>query len=86
LHKKGCFTNCDKTNSVMNYNELEVKSIGGLFGNSFQLVLGHFMMRLIIDSLNSSAVLNWSDDAPEINNRARAGDVARGRRKRCPCH
>ncbi len=32
LHKKGCFTNCDKTNSVMNYNELEVKSIGGLFG------------------------------------------------------
>ena len=85
MHQKGCFTNCDKTNSVMNYNELEVKSIGGLFGNSFQLVLGHFMMRLIIDSLNSSAVLNWSDDTPEINNRARAGDVARRRRKRRPC-
>jgi hypothetical protein len=75
LHKKGCFTNCDKTNSVMNYNELEVKSIGGLFGNSFQLVPSHFTMRLVIDSFNFAALLHWSDYAPEINNRASAADV-----------
>jgi len=56
LHQKGCFTNCDKTNSVLNYNELEVKSIGGLFGNSFQLVLGHFPMRIIIDSVDFTAI------------------------------
>jgi hypothetical protein len=75
LHQKGCFTNCDKTNSVMNYNELEVKSIGGLFGNSFQLVLSHFTMRFVIDSFNFAALLHWSDYAPEINNRASAADV-----------
>jgi hypothetical protein len=82
LHQKGSFTNCDKTNSVMNYNELKVKSIGGLFGNSFQLVLSHFPMRLVIDSFNFVALLHWSDYAPEINNRASAADVAWLCRKR----
>jgi len=47
-----------------------------------QLVLGHFTMRLVIDSLNFAAILDWSDYAPEINNCARAGDVVRPRRKR----
>ena len=74
--KKGCFPNCDKTNPVMNDDELKPKSLRGLFGNSFQLVLGHFTMRLVIDSLNFAAILDWSDYAPEINNCARAGDVA----------
>src|SRR5215204_1942947 len=78
--KKGCFTDCDKTNPVMKDNELKLKSLCGLFGNSFQLVLGHFTMRLVIDSLNFAAILDWSDYAPEINNRASADDVA------CPCH
>src|SRR5689334_6302820 len=50
--EKGCFTNRDKTNPMMNDNELKPKSLRGLFGNSFQLVLGHFRMRIIIDSLN----------------------------------
>ena len=47
--KKGWFSNCDKTNSVMNDNELKPKSLCGLLGNSFQLVLCHFTMRLVID-------------------------------------
>ena len=84
--KKGCFPNCDKTNPVMNDNELKPKSLCGLFGNSFQLVLGHFTMRLVIDSLNFAAILDWSDYAPEINNCARAGDGAHPRRKRRLCH
>ena len=84
--KKGCFPNCDKTNLVMNDDELEPKSLCGLFGNSFQLVFGHFTMRLVIDSLNFAAILDWSDYAPEIDNRARAGDVADPRRKRRLCH
>ena len=46
--KKGWFSNCDKSNSMVNDNELESKSLCGLFGNSFQLVLGHFPMRIII--------------------------------------
>ena len=84
--KKGWFSNGDKSNSMVNDNELEPKSLCGLFGNSFQLVLGHFPMRIIIDSLNFAAILDWSDYAPKINNRASAGDVAHPRRKRRLCH
>ena len=84
--KKGWFSNFDKTDSVMKDNELKPKSLCGLFGNSFQLVLGHFTMRLVIDSLNFAAILDWPDCAPEINNCARAGDVAHPRRKRRLCH
>ena len=59
--KKGWFSNCDKSNPVMNDNELKPKSLCGLFGNSFQLVLGHFPMRIIIDSVNFAAIFDWSD-------------------------
>jgi hypothetical protein len=71
---------------MMNDNSLKPESLCGLFGKSFQLVLGHFTMRLVIDSLNFSAILDWSDYAPEVNNCARAGDVARPSRKRRLCH
>ena len=50
--KKGGFSNCDKTNPVMNDNELKSKSFCGLVGNSFQLVLGHCTVRLVIDPLD----------------------------------
>src|SRR5262249_47435360 len=85
-HKKGWFSNCDKTDPVTKNYELKPKSLCGLFGNSFQLVLGHFTMRLLIDSLNFAAILDWSDYAPEINNRARAADVAPLHWKRRLCH
>jgi hypothetical protein len=84
--KEGWFSNFDKTDSVMKDNELKPKSPCGLFGNSFQLVLGHFTMRVVIDSLNFAAILDRPDYAPEINNCARAGDVAHPRRKRRLCH
>jgi hypothetical protein len=84
--KKGWFSNCDKSNSMVNDNALEPKSLCGLFGNSFQLVLGHFPMRIIIDSLNLAAILDWSDYAAKINNRSSAGDVAHSRRERLECH
>ena len=70
----------------MNYNELEPKSLCGLFGNSFQLMLGHFPMRIIIDSVDFAAILDSSDYAPKIHDRASAGDVACPRRKRLLCH
>lgn len=86
--EKRWFSNGDKTKSVMNDNELKSKSLCGLLGNSFQLVLGHFTMGLVIDSLNFAAILDWSDYAPKINKCARADgvDVARPRRKRRGCH
>ena len=84
--KKRWFPNCDKTNSVMNDNEHKPKLLCGLFGNLSQLVLGHFRMRIIIDSVDFAAIFNRSDDAPEIDDRARAGDVTRGGRKRRLCH
>ena len=49
-------------------------------------MLGHFVMGVIIDSLNFAAILDWSDYAPEINNCAGSGDVAHPRRKRRLCH
>jgi aminopeptidase-like protein len=71
---------------MMNDNEPKPKSLCGLFDNSFQLVLGHFMVRLVIDTFNFAAILDWSDYAPEINNGARAGYVAHPRLKRRLCH
>jgi hypothetical protein len=84
--KEGWFSNRDKSNSMVNDNALEPKSLSGLFGNSFQLVLGHFPVRVIIDSLNLAAILDWSDYAAKINNRTGTGDVAHPRRKRRLCH
>jgi hypothetical protein len=84
--EKGRFSDCNKSSPMMNDDSLKLKPLSGLFGNSFQLVLGHFMMRLIIDSLDFAAILDWSDHAPEINNCARAGHVAPRRHKRRPCH
>jgi len=80
--KKGCFSNCNKTSPMMDDNSLQPKPLCSLFGNSFQLVHRHFTMRLVIDSLNFSAILDWSDYAQEINNRTRAGDAAPPRRQR----
>src|SRR5262249_6563814 len=70
----------------MNNNQPESKPLCGLFGNSFQLVLSHFMMSLVIYSLDFAAVLHWSYYAPEINNRARAYNVASRRHQRHMCH
>src|SRR5262245_29922947 len=66
----------------MNNNALKPELFYGLVGDSFQLMLSHFTMRLIIDSLNFAAIFEWSYYAPEINNCAGAGDVANLRRKR----
>ena len=72
----------------MNDNELKPKSLGSLFANSFQLVLSHFTIRVVIDPLNFAAILDWSDYAPKINKCARADgvDVARPRCQRRGCH
>ena len=51
----------------MNDNELKPKLLCRLFCNSFQLVLRHFMMRLVIDSLDFAAILDWSDHSPELD-------------------
>jgi len=84
--KKRSFSNCDKTNPMMNDNYPKPKSVCGLLGNSFQLMLGHFTMCLVIDSLNFAAILDWSDYTPEVNNRASGGDVARTRCKGGLCY
>src|SRR5262249_44903145 len=74
--KKGRLSDCNKTSPMMNDNSLKLKPLCGLFGNSFQLVFGHFMMGVIIDALNFTAIFDRSDHTPEINNCARAGHVA----------
>ena len=84
--KKRWFSNCDKSNSMMNDNALQAKSLCGLFGDSVQLMLGHFPMRIIIDSVNFAAILDGSDYTPEIDDCARAGDIAPLHQKRRLCH
>lgn len=84
--KKGWFSNFDKSNPVMNDYELKPKSLCGLFGDSFQLVLGHFSMRIIIDSVDFAPIFDWSHHTPKINNRAGAGDVVHPRRQRRRCY
>jgi len=41
---------------MMNDDELKPKSLCRLTGDSFQLVLGHFPMRIIIDSVDFTAI------------------------------
>jgi len=84
--KKRWFSNLDKTNSVMNCNEREPEPFSGLFGNSLQLMLGHWRMRIIMDSVDFAAVFYYTDHAPKIHDRAGAGDVAHPRHKRFLCH
>jgi hypothetical protein len=43
-------------------------------------------MRIIVDSVDFTASLKWSDYAPKIDNRPGAGDVAHVRRQRLLCH
>jgi hypothetical protein len=74
--EKGCFTNWDKPNAVVNHHVLKLKSVCGLFAKSLQLVLGHFPMRLVINSLNVATILGWPDDAPKIDNGAGVRDLA----------
>ena len=83
--KKRSFSDCDKTNPMVNNNQVKSKSAGGLVGNTFQLVLSHFSMRLVIDSFDVAAILIWPDYPQEINDRASAGDVVcpRSKRRRC---
>jgi hypothetical protein len=78
--KKGWFSNFNEANSVMNDNKLKPELLCGHFGNSFQLVLGHFPMRIIIDSVDFTAIFKWSDYPPKIDNRPGAGDIAHVRR------
>jgi len=71
---------------MINGNKTKPESICGMFGYSFQLMLCHFTMSLVIKSLNFAAILDWSDYAAEIDNRASADDVASPRCERCLCH
>src|SRR5437762_6605231 len=68
--KKRWFSNCDKSNSVVNGNELESKFVCRLFRNSFQLVLRHFTMCLVLDSLDFTAVFKPPHHSPKRDHRS----------------
>jgi hypothetical protein len=75
-NEQGWFSNCDKSNPMMNDDELESKFRCGLSSNSLQLVLRHLSMRLILDSLDLAPILNGSDYAQEVNYRAGSSEIA----------
>jgi hypothetical protein len=71
--KERWFPYSDKSEPVMNDNRLKFKFDRGLFGNFLQLMLGHCLVRLVIDSLDPAPILGAADDPLKINSRARSG-------------
>ena len=69
-HDKRWFPNRDKSNSVVNGHELESKLLCRLFCNSFQLVLRHFTMRLVFDSIDFAAVFKSPHRSPKLDDRS----------------
>ena len=68
--EKRWFSNCDKSNSMVNDNELKPKLVCGLFNNWFQLMLRHLTMRLVVDSLDFTAVLKSPYHSPKLDHRS----------------
>jgi hypothetical protein len=66
-HKKRSFTHSDETNSVMNDGPRKPKFLRGLLGNFPQLVLCHFPVRFVFNSINLSPVFGATNDPPKIN-------------------
>jgi hypothetical protein len=74
--KKGRLSNSDKSDTVVNDDNLKAKFLRGLLANSLQLVFGHFAMRFVLDSFNLASIFQSSDHTPEIDHCARISEVA----------
>src|SRR5206468_5584843 len=68
--EKRWFSNCDKSNSMVNDNELKPKLVCGLFRYSFQLMLRHFAMRVVVDSLDFAAIFKSPHHSPKLDHRS----------------
>src|SRR5438552_15208653 len=69
LHKKRGLALSDKSNSMVNNNERKFEFFDGLLGNPVQLMLGHCLVRLVLDSVDFAAVFSVANNAPKIDYR-----------------
>ena len=70
-HDKRWFSSRDKSNSMVNGNELKSKVVCSLFRNSFQLVLRHFTMCFVLDSINFASAFKPPHHSPKLDHRSR---------------
>ena len=68
--KKRWFPNADKSDPVMNDNNLKPKVLHGLLGNLSQLMLGHLPVRFIVDPFDFASIFKSPHDSPKIDHRS----------------
>jgi len=68
--KERRFPNRDEPNPMMNDHRSQPKFDGGPFGNLPQLMLGHFAVRLVIDSVDFAPILRAAHNPLKIDSRA----------------
>src|SRR2546426_7134294 len=66
-HKKRRLARRNKSNSMVNDNELERKRLDGLLRNLPQLMFSHFPMRFVFDPVNFSPLLGATNNRPKID-------------------
>jgi hypothetical protein len=81
--KKRWLPNGDKSDSVMNDNNPKSKVLRGLLGNLSQLMVGHFSMRFIFNSIDLASILNAPNDPREIDDRPGSEGIILRRPKWC---
>jgi hypothetical protein len=69
--KKRWFPHSDETDSMMNDNEFKPKFTGSPLSNFPQLVLCHFPVRFVLNSINLPPVFGAANNPPKINCRTR---------------
>ena len=68
---------------MMNDNNPKLKVLRGLLGNSSQLMVGHFSMRFIFNSIDLASILNAPDEPREIDDRPGSEGIILRRPKWC---
>ena len=81
--KKRWLPNGDKADAVMNDNNPKSKVLRGLIGNLSQLMVGHFSMRFIFNSIDLASIFNAPDDPREIDDRPDSEGIILRRSKWC---
>jgi len=68
--KKRRLPNSNKSDSMVNDNEIKREFLNRLLRNPPQLMFGHFPMRLVFDAVDSAPVLRTANNPKKIDDRA----------------
>src|SRR5213080_1187349 len=70
--KQGSFTRSHESDAMMKHNLVQSESLSCGISNDFHLMLGHGLVSLIIDPFDFTTILQFSNNAPEIDYRSSA--------------